>query len=317
MRSRRELVPVFQLTCIFCSLSLSVFSLYQDAIQRGIHPQGMEECGFVILYERKKYYFSADSDRAQDMWCTAIKEYIQGCTSVVVKKRTSFDDTNPKMVLQLSIGEAKDMVTLDNQRAAERMAYFRMSVGGHVKRSKTLLTSKKKVWNQTFAFPISIEENPEIQVAAEECYSDGPYAMGKMIGLCSLPLSSFPPDEGQAFWACLRSSAHISSPIAGKVQVHILIKTKHEMVNGSEQEWETKNDVTVFEKESRAMEAAPVANGEAGGGSGVLQSLEIEEGGKAWKRKTSLLDLLCCGLGTRKKKEKDQKYELLTEMDDL
>ena len=275
--------------------------IQNKGLQRGVQPHGMEECGFIILYENKKYHFSADTERASTMWCTAMKEYVQKCTSVLVNKRTSFDDS-PTMMVQFSLREAVDLhhlqVNLDDEKKSERRAYFRMSVGHHIKRSKTVRTGKSTcgAWNQTFCFPIVIDENPELHIKGEECFGDGPYEMGKAIGMCSLPLWAFPPDQPVKFWACLRSSGHISSPISGKVQVHLLItETVHD--------WEDRDSGDLFHE--------PVS----------LNSTSVKEGTDGMRENSrkenhSLLSLLCCGL-RKGRKPAEQKYQLLEDLDDL
>ncbi|QDZ23257.1 hypothetical protein HOP50_10g57950 [Chloropicon primus] len=289
-------------------MMINIFTEVQNKdIQRGVHPQGMEECSFLIVYEKKKYYFSADTDRAMDMWCTAMKEYIQSCSSKVMMTNTSFDDS-PTMVAMFSIGQVTDMDHLDSEKKPDRMAYFRMSVGNHVKRSKTIKTSTSGTWNQTFSFPILMGENPEIILYGEECYSDSKYAQGKTIGMCSLPLWAFPPNEAVKFWACLRSSAHMSSPISGKVQVHLIIKNKYDVEN-----LDTEDGITIFEEEGKGNHAGEDVRAE---------SSRKAEGGAGensfWTREYSLLDLLCCGLVNRGRKPKaSSQYQLLQEMDDL
>ena len=75
-------------------------------------------------------------------------------------------------MVRLSIGEAIGLDHLDQEKASERMVYFKMSVGRHVKRSRTVSTGKSDAgaWNQTFCFPIFIHENPEIIIVGEECH---------------------------------------------------------------------------------------------------------------------------------------------------
>ena len=43
---------------------------YTDIQRKSIKsgPHGMEDCGFVITYEKKVYYFSADTPRQMHMW---------------------------------------------------------------------------------------------------------------------------------------------------------------------------------------------------------------------------------------------------------
>ena len=120
--------------------------------------------------------------------------------------------------------------------------------------------------------------------------------MGKAIGMCSLPLWAFPPDQPVKFWACLRSSGHISSPISGKVQVHLLItETVHD--------WEDRDSGDLFHE--------PVS----------LNSTSVKEGTDGMRENSrkvnhSLLSLLCCGL-RKGRKPAEQKYQLLEDLDDL
>ena len=238
--------------------------------------------------------------------CTAIKEYIQNCSIVTVNSKTSFDDS-PTMMVKFSIGEAIDLDNLDPSKKSERMVYFRMSVGNHVKRSKAMKTSKAKSssWKQTFSFPIRVEDNPEIIMAGEECYNDNLYSMGKTIGMVSLPLWAFTPHQGVQFWACLRNSAHLSSPISGKVQVHILIEDSI----SSSSDWETRDDVTLFdERDFQGKNAKAASN--TGNDYSDTSAVVYSSAPFSWK------SLLCCGLLMNRKQEKDQ-YQLLQEIDDL
>lgn len=89
--------------------------------------------------------------------------------------RFSLCDVNSfarSQMVRLSIGEAIGLDHLDQEEASERMVYFKMSVGRHVKRSRTVSTGKSDAgaWNQTFCFPIFIHENPEIIIVGEECH---------------------------------------------------------------------------------------------------------------------------------------------------
>ena len=113
------------------------------------------------------------------------------------------------------------------------------------------------------------------------------------------------------------TSLHPSSPISGKVRVHLLIQQTSET---TEADWETKNDVhEVFEDNPPAK---PKANG-------IPAPLEMEEGDAdptesgpfEWRDKASLLSILCCGLPSllqrKAGKRRSQDYQLLNEMEEL
>ena len=174
-----------------------------------------------------------------------------------------------------------------------------------MKRSKALKASKTTPcsWKQTFSFPIRVEDNPEIIVAGEECYNDNLYSMGKTIGMVSLPLWAFTPHQGVKFWACLRNSAHLSSPISGKVQVHILIEDSV----SSKSDWETRDDVTLFDGTADIQGKGESAKDASEGGLGTSPVVHSS----SWR------DLLCCGLLSKIRKQEKNQYQLLQEMDDL
>ncbi len=283
----------------------------------------MEDCSFVITYEKRMYYFAADTDKAMNMWYVAIQEYIQNCSIVTVKSKTSFDDS-PTMMVKFSIGECTDLDHMDREKISERFVFFKLSVGSQVKRSKAMKTSKSKcaTWKQSFRFPIFLQDNPEIVLSGEECYGENTYSVAKSIGMASFPLWAFPPGQGVTFWACLRSSAHISSPISGKVRVHMVIQSIDQLKGShGNLDWETENDVTLFDE----LEA-PKLNGIENGNGHKSPLLPIpddfgEQGqglaGGCSKHPLvqKLIDVfLCCG-GGRTKPSKE--YQLLQELDDL